>query len=151
MLILTTPKPFKNLDFAALKQDLTALMTDSQDWWPADWGHYGGSIYTYGMAQCGYLSHQRMVVAVLAQVISVLPHSTVGQITVISIKPDVCYGRSSKNTEFSISWADLMILAGNVALESMGLQNFWFWRWSGRYLATRRRYLLGCRTRMVGD
>ena len=50
---------FKKLDLKALKQDLTALMTDSQDWWPADFGHYGPLVHSHGMAQRGHLPHRR--------------------------------------------------------------------------------------------
>jgi hypothetical protein len=63
----------------------------------------------------------QMVEAVLAQVISVLRPLIVGQITAILIKRDVCYGQLNKNMAISISWADLMILAGNVALGVYGL------------------------------
>ncbi|WP_305021956.1 peroxidase family protein [Methanohalophilus sp. RSK] len=50
---------FKKLDFEAVKKDLYTLMTDSQDWWPADYGHYGGAFHQDGMAQCRYLPHGR--------------------------------------------------------------------------------------------
>ena len=48
---------FKSLDYKALKKDLAALMTDSQDWWPADFGHYGPLIHSYGVAQRRNLPH----------------------------------------------------------------------------------------------
>jgi catalase-peroxidase len=63
---------FKKLDLKALKKDLQAVMTNSQDWWPADWGHYGGLMI-------------RMA-------------STAGRIMSTSIKPAACFGRSNKNT-----------------------------------------------------
>ena len=50
---------FKSLDFAALKKDLAALMTDSQDWWPADFGHYGAALHPHGLAQRRHLPHRR--------------------------------------------------------------------------------------------
>ena len=50
---------FKTLDYAAVKQDLTALMTDSQPWWPADYGHYGPVLHPHGVAFGGHLSHRR--------------------------------------------------------------------------------------------
>ena len=50
---------FKSLDLAALKQDLAALMTDSQDWWPADYGHYGGLFIRMAWHSCRHLPHQR--------------------------------------------------------------------------------------------
>ena len=49
---------FKKLDLAALKKDLYALMTDSQDWWPADYGHYGGALHSNGVAQRRHISHR---------------------------------------------------------------------------------------------
>ena len=50
---------FKSLDLAAVKKDLAALMTDSQDWWPADFGHYGGAVHSHGVAQCRHVPHPR--------------------------------------------------------------------------------------------
>ena len=50
---------FKKLDLAAVKKDLYALMTDSQDWWPADWGHYGRALYPHGVAQRRHIPHGR--------------------------------------------------------------------------------------------
>ncbi len=50
---------FKSIDYDALKKDLTALMTDNQEWWPADYGHYGPSLHPHGMAQRRNLSHGR--------------------------------------------------------------------------------------------
>ena len=50
---------FKKLDYKALKEDLYALMTDSQDWWPADYGHYGGFLHSDGVAQCWYVPDGR--------------------------------------------------------------------------------------------
>ena len=51
-------KEFKSLDLAAVKKDLAALMTDSQDWWPADFGHYGASVHSHGVAQRRHLPHR---------------------------------------------------------------------------------------------
>jgi catalase-peroxidase len=50
---------FKTLDYKALKKDLLALMTDSQEWWPADFGHYGPVVHPYGVAQRGDVPHRR--------------------------------------------------------------------------------------------
>ena len=62
---------FKKLDLKALKKDLYALMTDSQDWWPADYGHYGG-FYKNGLAQCGEHTVQAMAEVALARVCNAL-------------------------------------------------------------------------------
>ena len=50
---------FKTLDLNAVIKDLHALMTDSQDWWPADFGHYGAAVHSYGVAQRGHIPHRR--------------------------------------------------------------------------------------------
>jgi hypothetical protein len=88
---------FKKLDLQALKQDLYALMTDSQDWWPADFGHYGPLFIRMAWHSAGtYRTGDGRGGAGLVR--SALPPSTAGRIMPTSIRHAGCFGRSSKNT-----------------------------------------------------
>src|SRR5690349_109747 len=118
-------KEFNSLDLAALKKDIDAVMTKSQDWWPADFGHYGGLFIRMAWHSAGtYRIHDGRVGAGVGH-IRFAPLGSWPDNANIDKERRLLWPVKQKYGR-KLSWADLIVLTGNVALESMGFKTFGF-------------------------
>ena len=116
---------YNSLDLNAVIKDLPALMTDSQPWWPADFGHYGGLFIRLAWHSAGTYRTRTAAVAP-APGSSDSPAEQSGRTTPTSTRPRRLLWPIKQKYGQKISWADLFVLVGNVALESMGFKTFGF-------------------------
>lgn len=116
---------FKKLDFKSLKKDLADLMTQSQDWWPADYGHYGGLFISIWRGTPRAPTVRPTDVAVRTPATSSCPAQQLARQWQLDKGRRLLWPIKQKYGN-AISWADLFILCGNVAMETMGFKTFGF-------------------------
>jgi catalase-peroxidase len=143
---------FKKLNLKALKKDLTALMTDSQDWWPADYGHYGPLFIRMAWHSAGTYRVSDGRGGAGGGTAALRPLNSWPDNGNLDKARRLLWPIKQKYGD-KISWADLMILAGNVAMEDMGFKTFGFGGGREDVLGAGARHLLGPRSRneWLGD
>ena len=143
-------REFKTLDLEAVIQDLHALMTDSQDWWPADFGHYGGLMIRMAWHSAGTYRITDGRGGAGAGQQRFAPLNSWPDNANLDKARRLLWPIKQKYGE-KISWADLMILAGNVALESMGFKTFGFAGGRAGRMGTSRSFFWGPEGKWLAD
>jgi hypothetical protein len=139
---------FKKLDYAALKKDLAGADDRLQDWWPADWGHYGG-LFIRMAWHAPAPTARPTAAAARAPATSALRRSTAGPTTATSTRPAACCGRSSRSTATPSPGPTCSSWPATWPWNH-GLQDLRLRRWPADIWAARRRHLLGRREGVAG-
>ena len=116
---------FKSLDVEALRRDLIELMTASQEWWPADYGHYGAALHPHELARRGHLPHRRRPRRRRQGAQRFAPLNSWPDNASLDKARRLLWPIKQKYGQ-KLSWADLLVFTGNVAMESMGFKTFGF-------------------------